>query len=335
MGKFYWNSEIRFANDCLQGFVLMSEHKIKPYPVPIINGFRVTKEVFDDTKTVQAAVHREDMPDIFRVSQRRASQVPAVAFLVDCLSQALPSITNVYFCQGGVREGMHFADLDASLRKENPLVIATRPYARESTQQLVDLLTIAVQAPHSAHHRDIFSAALLTAFAQAMFVHAHNPKDICAGAALRSTSTGFFAGAHGISHEDRALLAILLCERYGGYGSISPTEQDFYRRMVQLLPENSAWWCMYLGRVANVIGNVYPAGVIREERLKMKVHWTAKKEKEVLCIDFALVHDELDEGLQGALKKVDKAGKKKNWVDGYGHKVDLTVNGKGYESVKD
>ena len=94
------------------GFVLMSEHAIKPYPIPIINGFKTERNAFHDTQAVRAAVHKEDVPDIFRVSQRRASQVPAVAFLVDCLSRALPIISNVFFCQGGVREGMHFAEIN-------------------------------------------------------------------------------------------------------------------------------------------------------------------------------------------------------------------------------
>lgn len=154
------------------GFVLMSEHRITPYPVPIINGFRVSRESFHDTQAVQAAIKNEDTPDIFRVSQRRASQVPAVAFLVDCLAQALPSITNVFFCQGGVREGVHFTKLDHELRKENPLVAATRLYAGRSVQEIVDILGIAARPPQSAVQRKIFSITLLTAFVQAMYVHA-------------------------------------------------------------------------------------------------------------------------------------------------------------------
>jgi retrograde regulation protein 2 len=320
------------------GFVLMSEHAIRPYPIPIINGFRVTRDAFHDTKAVKAAVKNEDTPEIFRVSQRRASQVPSVAFLVDCLAQALPSITDVYFCQGGVREGMHFADMSNERRKENPLVTATRLYARESVEELVQLLTTAVKPPPSGHGRTLFDTALKTAFIQSMYVHAAFPKDLCGGAALRSTTTGFFAAAHGISHGQRALLAILLCERYGGYPSISPTEQDFYRRIIRLLPDGMAWWCMYVGRVAAVIASVYPAGAVREERLKVTVQWElSKKDNEVLCIDFRFLKpiDELDEGLQDALRKVEKAGKKKNWVDGSGNKVVLTVNGREYGDGKE
>lgn len=318
------------------GFVLMSEHTIQPYPIPIINGFKIGRESFQDTKAVKAAVKSEDTADIFRVSQRRASQVPAVAFLVDCLSRALPTINDVYFCQGGVREGMHFAAMEPVQRREDPLVTATKPYGGRSVPEIAGQLSTLLQSLPSTSPRNVFDTGLLTAFVQAMWVHSPNPKDICAGAALRSTTTGLFAGAHGISHEQRALLAVLLCERYGGFGSISPTEQNFYHRMIQLLPRGTAWWCMFTGRVAAVVASVYPAGVIREEKLKMKLGvTTTKKGNEKLWIDFAFLQgiDELDEALHAALSKVGKAGKRKNWQDGEGHKVLVTVNGREYLDV--
>ena len=316
------------------GFVLMSEHAIRPYPIPIINGFHTTNDLFHDTKAVQAAVLKEDTPEIFRVSARRASQVPAVAFLVTCLAQALPSILDVYFCQGGVREGMHFSEMDPKYRSESPLVTVTKSYASGSTEQLVATLREAIQAPPSAKRYAIFDDNLLTAFVQGMFAHMANVKDLRGGAALRSTTTGIFSAAHGISHEQRALLAILLCERYGGYTSVSPTEQDFYQRMLQLLPDGTEWWCMYLGRVAAVLASVYPAGIIRKPRVRISVQWTTtKKDKEKLCVDFRFEKepDELDEGLDAALRKVEKVGKKKNWVGGKGYRVLVTVNGREYE----
>ena len=317
------------------GFVLMSKHVIRPYPIPIINGFKVEDDSFRDTQAVQAAVFDEDTPDIFRVSQRRASQVPAVAFLVDCLSKALPTITDVHFCQGGVREEIFFQEMTPIQRKEDPIVTATRTYARESVSEIVELLLVAINAPRPLLRGDtrgtapkVFSNALLTAFVQAMYAHAAFPKDLCAGAALRSTSTGFFAATHGISHGQRAILAILLCERYGGFSSISPTEQDFYHRLLQLLPEGMTWWCMLLGRIAAVVANVYPAGVVREKRLGLRAGWSqTKKDKERLCLwfDFQEMGNELDEGLTAALGQVEKAGKKKSWVGGEGHKVELCI----------
>lgn len=315
------------------GFVLMSEHSIRPYPIPIINGFRSTNDLFHDTEAVKAAVQKEDTPEIFRVSARRASQVPAVAFLVTCLSRALPSIMDVHFCQGGVREGVYFAEMDATTRSDPPLISATRHYAPASYAELKDIMSGVIVPPPSGNQKELFSDTIMRAFAMTMFAHMAHVKDLRGGAALRSTTTGIFSAAHGLSHEQRALLAILLCERYGGYGSISPTEQDFYRRMLQLVPEGVRWWCMYLGRVAAVLASVYPAGTIRESRVKLSVQWAVtKKENEKLCIDFHFVKepDELDEGLHAALRKVEKAGKKKHWVGGWGHKVLLTVNGREY-----
>ncbi|KAF1979703.1 retrograde regulation protein 2 [Bimuria novae-zelandiae CBS 107.79] len=307
------------------GFVLMSQHAVKPYPIPIINGFKVKQDSFQDTEAVRAAVFDENTPDIFRVSQRRASQVPAVAFLVDCLSKALPLITDVYFCQGGVREGMHFAEMAPSQRYEDPLVTVTRVYARESVVEIAGLLSVVVMQPAPWK---VLNAVLMRAFVQAMYAHAAFPKDLCAGAALRSTSTGFFAAAHGISHQQRAILAILLCERYGGFGSISPTEQDFYHRLLRLLPEGVAWWCMLLGRVAAVVAIVYPAGVVREKRLEIRASWgQTKKGHSKLSISFVFpgMEDELDEALDAALAHVEKAGKKKNMIVGDGHKVELRI----------
>ena len=125
------------------------------------------------------------------------------------------------------------------------------------------------------------------------------------------------------------MLAIVLCERYGGYGSISPTEQNFYKRMIQLLPEGMSWWCLYLGRVAAVLAEVYPAGKIVKDRVTMACKVGIAKGKKTICLnfEFGLGLEELDESLQSALKKVEKAGKKKNWIDGVGHKVSVTVNG--------
>lgn len=316
------------------GFVLMSEHAIKPYPIPIINGFRTTNDLFHDTESVKAAVQKEDTPEIFRVSARRANQVSAVAFLVTCLSRALPSIMDVHFCQGGVREGIYFSEMGELNRGDRPLLTTTRSYATPSSHELIQTLLGCLVPPPSAESRTLFGDTMMKAFVYSMFAHMAQVKDLRGGSALRSTTTGIFSAAHGLSHEQRAVLAILLCERYGGYGSISPTEQDFYRRMLQLVPQHLRWWCMYLGRVASVLASVYPAGTVRESRVKLSVHWkTTKKDNEKLCIDFNFAKelDELDEGLHSALRKVFKAGKKKNWLGESGYKVQLTTNGQEYE----
>jgi retrograde regulation protein 2 len=81
------------------------------------------------------------------------------------------------------------------------------------------------------------------------------------------------------------------------------------------------------------MASIYPAGTVREKRVKMTARWmTTKKGNEKLCIDFTFTKelDELDEGLHAALYKVGKAGKKKHWIGGHGYKVLVTVNGKDF-----
>jgi len=328
------------------GFVLMAEHAIQPYPVPIINGFRTTKDLFNDTQAVQAALLKPDTPEIFRVSARRASQVPAVAFLVTCLAQALPSILDIYFCQGGVREGIYFADMPSKFRRQSPLEVVTRQHALGDVSGIVAQLRKATRVLSGEEPRDgtegmnaMFTDSLLTSFAQGMFAHMASVKELRGGAALRSTTTGIFSAAHGISHEERALLAILLCERYGGYSSISPTEQDFYHRMQALLPEGAAWWCKYFGRIAAVLATAYPnyhgSG---GERVDIRANWEGKKKRdgEKIVVDFRFEGeiDEMDEELHKGLGRVVKVGKKRNWVGGRGWKVGVLVNGGEYEGVE-
>ncbi|KAK5165028.1 hypothetical protein LTR04_001489 [Oleoguttula sp. CCFEE 6159] len=264
------------------GYVLMNQHRVNPYPVPIINGFSVSRRDFLDTISVQEAARDEE---IFRVSERRAGQVPAVAFLVNALSEALPPIKEVRFCQGGVREGFIFQTLPPSIRILPPLATATLDCAPSSTSALVQLLQSALpQFPYNApakhhilapanHTPTILSTDLLTAFVHALFRHRSFTKETRAAAALRCTTTGFLAGVHGVSHDDRVALALLLFERWGG--AVSPTDLGFLDRMERLTSPGTVWWCRYLGRVAQLIAGVYPAGRVEEgrERVGVEAAW--------------------------------------------------------------
>jgi retrograde regulation protein 2 len=352
------------------GFVLMSQHPVSPYPIPIINGFKTTVNAFNDTNLVMTAANEEN---IFRVSERRASQVPAVALLVSCLSQALPSVSTVYFAQGGVREGSLFINLDEKTKAQNPLMTATVPYAAKSTTALEALIKAADPAPgRSVTTPPLITNHILVALAQGLYIHNSNNKDLQAAAALRSTTTGVLGAVHGASHDERAGLAIMLCERWGGVGALSPADEAFYDQLLELLGPEEAWWCMYYGRIAAVVGEIYPAGIIREgeELLKIKVEWAdpestvitplakgelklkPKEEKEgkkdkkdkkdkkpkdpknntsaivKILFDFGTDDESIlfAEGLEGALKRVEKLGKKKSWPGEWGgHAIDLSI----------
>ena len=83
------------------GYYLLAKHPIQPYPIPLINGFTVSASIFTQALTLQTlAITQDEMKDMFRISKRRASQVPAIAMVIEALSQAIPSITDIHFSQG-------------------------------------------------------------------------------------------------------------------------------------------------------------------------------------------------------------------------------------------
>ncbi|KAI9808916.1 MAG: hypothetical protein M1827_007141 [Pycnora praestabilis] len=316
------------------GYILMSQHRVKPYPIPIINGFRVGREAFQDTINIQEVAEEDD---VFRVSERRASQVPAVAFLVNVLTDVLPQIKEARFCQGGVREGTLYSSLPQSIRALPPLSTATLSHAPYSSQFLLSLLRGALpntDVPPS------LTTDLLTAAINLLYHHSSLPKETRAAAALHCTTTGLLTGVHGVSHEDRALLALLLCERWGG--SVSPTDADFLLRLQALVGDQLSWWAKYLGRFAGVLGDVYPAGLVRdaesEEKPKIRARWqniVTKKGKDdfgiSIAVDVIYSNDSPYSGeiLAGSLEVMEKVGKEKNWIggkEGWGRRVEVDVS---------
>ncbi len=316
------------------GYILMSIHATHPYPIPIINGFRVPRSSF-----------LPDLPEstdssTFRVSARRASQVPAVKFLITALTRSLPSISNIYFAQGGLREGLLFSTLPARVRAQDPLVTATLNYSPGSTQDLVALLSSAIPSYNEVSNDHVqpptfqfFSSNFLTSIVHLLTAHAHLPKDIRSATALRSTTTGLLASAHGISHDDRAVLALVLCERWGG--DISPSDSEFQSKLQNLVGPEVSWWAKYLGRVARGIGDIFPAGLVREEErnrtVVIKAEWaisSALKKKERITISIVQLREGIETVLADWRDGLEKLGKKKHWVDGeegFGLKIEVQV----------
>lgn len=195
------------------GYLLMSQHKVSPYPIPIINGFHVQKREFQQTAEISTVAAEES---IFRISKRRAAQVPAVAFLVNVLIEALPMIQHVRFCQGGVREGFLFDTLDPATKALDPLQAATAQYGTASASHIASLLISGLPGENDLgrYVPPTFTPAFVRSVADMMYLHCPVPKESRSLAALQAPLTGVLASAHGISHADRALLALVLARRW-------------------------------------------------------------------------------------------------------------------------
>ena len=311
------------------GYLLMSQNNVQPYPIPVINGFKALRSQFIGTeeikRTAAAALQNED-DEVFRVSDRRASQVPAVAFLINVLSKTIPEIIQMRFCQGGVREGYLYSALSKELQSQRPLVVATEPFSRDPSHTIVTLLEDALPLKFLTANYKLdspFTPDLMNAFANMMYYHSTHSKDLQTSAALRCTTSGVLAGVHGLEHESRAALALLLCSRWGD--DVPPVDEGFKKSLEKLIDEPALlWFIRYSGSVAALIAAVYPAGVPEEDvepRLILEFAWdptTSHTENLGVKLRVALANDLDRDIVAKEVKSIEKIGKKKNWLGGKG-----------------
>lgn len=295
-----------------RGYILMSNEDMQPYPVPIINCYRVgATRFFSNLEEPPASA------SAFRVSSRRASQVPAVLLVIKALAQAEVPISQVIFTQGGVREGLLYSGLPPSIRAQSPLIASTLPHAPRSTAPLTSFLRDAVP--------DMVTTEMLTSTVNLLYFHGSMPKDIRAAAALRSTTTGVLAGAHGLSHQDRGILALILCERWGA--DLSEADIPLYDGL-QILTGHLTWWTKYVGRVAKGIANLFPAGLVRKDEQTVVVESgvSAVKEMHHCWLKITVLRQDLSGAAMELAEDIRKLGKKKHWdKQGSGMKVDVDV----------
>lgn len=306
------------------GYLLLAQSPIQPYPIPIINGFSTTGDHF----RALAAIHTYGdvssssssvVQDTFRVSARRAKQLPAVAFLIETLATTLPTISTVTFCQGGVREGCLYSTLPPAIRAQDPLEVATSPFAPASAAALKLVLEQALPPSAPAEIRLLLAPVTnMLVFGREMM------KESRATVGLHVTTTGALAGVHGLSHRQRASLSLVLCARWGG----EVHDSDLKRRLEDLVGDKMAYWARYLGAVAAIAGAVYPAGRIDgEERLRFEAEDDGKQLQKIgLAVKF-MRNDMMteDDGVVELVAEVGKVGKKKRCRVGYRRKVEVAI----------
>jgi retrograde regulation protein 2 len=159
------------------------------YPISLINGFSASKAEFEDVERLKKVARQADK--IFRVSDRRRAQVPAVAFLVNVVAEALPhGLRIAHFAQGGVREGILFRELTQDVRERDPLEVATEIYAHKSADAISNLILAGIPKPSQTGGRSFpesISKHVIHAFSNVLYVHSPMSKEAASTAALYST----------------------------------------------------------------------------------------------------------------------------------------------------
>lgn len=324
------------------GYLLLYLHQTRGrhYPISIINGYRAGRDEFANTRTLKEVARTAHK--IFRVSDHRRKQVPAVAFLVNALAESVPyGIKEARFCQGGIREGILYSQLTPVIRQQDPLEVATSSFRKPSAGLIGHFFLAATPPPAIPDSQrcwpNTLNVHLIQSFANVLYAHAYLPKELASTTALYSTSTGILAYAHGISHEDRARLALLLEDRYDG--ELPPREDKVKSELRSLLTPEEVWWISYMARIGLVVGKLYPTGIM--DSLRPRVWASArlvtdlgkKGDKFGVELTFTMQHLSSDqmrtkEALERMAKKIEKVGKKKNWIGGrtgWGMKVKVVI----------
>jgi retrograde regulation protein 2 len=266
------------------GYLLLSD--MPNYPIPtIINGFSCAFNEFQnisDYLLLKESLPKPNEPTPFKISERRKTQLPATGLLISAAfhntSTTLP-IKTVHFSEGGVREGVLYSTLPREIRSQDPLLIASRPYAPLLAQKYLQLLSTALPSRHVPNE---VIERIAPALCNLAFVHASYPKELQPTAALHVAITGIIAGSHGLSHHTRALIGIALCDRWGG--DLPPSEVKFRDSLCDLVKrdgggsgksriemERLVWWSKYIGTLMYVICGVHPGGNIRDGVFNFKI----------------------------------------------------------------
>ncbi|VVT53987.1 uncharacterized protein SAPINGB_P003850 [Magnusiomyces paraingens] len=258
------------------------------YPIPIINGYACTCKpllrLIDQFNPLNSHYSVLDFArnnsnlsifehgssaggktKAFKVSERRANQLPSVILLVKALLNSFPPIRKVLFSQDGIREGVLFQRLSKDIRMQDPLIVATRLLRPKSSQLYLELLKKSIPVddqnsevlvPHVIHSR------LLPALVNTAFAHSSFPKELQPLSALNIAILGALSDTHGLSHEVRILLGLALCQRWGG----ELPDPVLRENMISILSTRKlAWWALYCGHIMHVVGGVYPGGTIHDD----------------------------------------------------------------------
>lgn len=281
------------------GHLLLSQDK--NYPIQtILNG---TSIPFDEFETMTDYLFlKGKIPNnlnknpnskkIFKVSEKRANQLPAVALLLTALFDCLPKIRNIYFGEGGIREGLLYSHLPTEIRSQDPLIVASQPYAPLLSNKYYNLLITSLPIKQNSNYltlnnnnnNDLNSnipkivwERVAPALCNLAFIHSSYPKELQPTAALHVATTGIISGCNGLSHLVRALIGIALCNRWGG--NIPETEENYLQSLENLVLNNTnklmarriLWWTKYIGTIMYVICGVHPGGNIRDDVFNFQI----------------------------------------------------------------
>ncbi|TVQ35707.1 MAG: Ppx/GppA family phosphatase [Geminicoccaceae bacterium] len=182
------------------------------HPLHIVDGYRLPGDLAVQLATLASRRNQLAASDLEHVSKRRQEGLPAAALVLAAVLRALQP-NAVVFSAAGLREGRLFAKLRAAERARDPLLVAAKWYGgRESRfgavgERLVDW-TAALFADETAGERRLREAACHLSDV-AWSTHPDYRDAYALDRVLHLPLPG-------VSHPDRAFLALAIYLRYRG-----------------------------------------------------------------------------------------------------------------------
>jgi len=186
------------------------------YPLHIIQQYTLPRAEAEKYLDLVARQSRKSLERISTISRKRLEVVPLAArVLLRLLRRTEPK--ELVFCAAGLREGHLFSLLDAAEQRSDPLIAACLEEAQANPrfgvagEALFAWTSPLFPKEPPARQRLRRAAALLSDIAW------HEHPDYRAEQALRRA---LYMPLTGVSHAERAFIALALHARYGGRGSI-------------------------------------------------------------------------------------------------------------------
>lgn len=234
------------------------------YPIPIISGYSMSgeelMEIVDQFKDRDPEELVNELK-VFRISKRRTRMIPATCFLVSAIMKVI-KIKQIYFSEGGARQGICYHMLPPSEQSKDPLLEGVKSYVSPlphalSTKEfdaVFKVLRDAVPPLYLSPDHPLQLHRLIPAAVHLANLTTHYPKETRAFVAFHMPlASGPLANIPGLLHSERAILALILAYRQGG-----EVPDPAFNSIENMIGKYGVAVCKYVGRLMEIIFLISP-----------------------------------------------------------------------------
>ena len=263
------------------GYVLMSKDPIQPYPFADIDGYvKGFDDVINIANDIMSLSDCQKQPHDFlkmaNISKHRAKQAPAVALLFKSLKEIGLPVSSVTFSKGGVPYGILFENIPESSMELTPLDSFFNSAQLPTNATIEELMSQATPSFIPASF-----APIIKILSRSLYLFQGESKMLAPIMGLAATITGIFADITGLTHREKAIISIALCERFGR------VKNNLQLKVMETIagPEGSLYG-LYFGKIMALLGWFYPSLESASElRIAFKVVYkrSQKSQRSWIC----------------------------------------------------